>query len=141
MNRIMTLALLWAMLVAAAVSANGQTAPKQNPQAGKPAAKSAMCAQCPMCSGQMRAQRNGQRGPQGMGMMGGMSGMQGGMMGMQGMGGMRSTPGAAITVTSDGTIYVLDNGVLYKYSSDLKLLGSTPLSHPAFTDEGHAGHH
>jgi hypothetical protein len=130
----MTLALLWAMLVTAAVAANGQSAPKQKPQAGMLATQGSMCARCPMCNGQMSAQRNGPHGSQGMGMMGG-------MMGMQGMGGMRSTPGAAITVTPDGTIYVLDNGVLHKYSPDLKLLGSAPLPHPAPTDESHAGHH
>jgi hypothetical protein len=97
-----------------------------------------------------------------MGMMGGMRekmgpmGMMGDMQKMQGMGMMsdrtqRSEP-STITVAPNGTIYVLRDGILYKYSAALKLLGRVKLpaantgTHAGMSGMGHAadahaGHH
>ena len=66
-----------------------------------------------------------QRAPTGMPM--GMPPMMNPMMMMGGMGPM----GSALAIAGDGQIYVLQNGTLFKYSSDLKLLAHADL--PAAT--------
>jgi hypothetical protein len=79
---------------------------------------------CPMC-GQMMP---GGRMPGGT-MMGPM---------MHGMMGMQPGGSATIQVAPDGTVYILRGNTLYKYSNDLRLLGSAelPASNPRAAEPG-----
>lgn len=106
------------------------------------AKKADMCANCSMCK-MMMGHEMGDAGKtskadskMGSGMMSG--GMMGGMMA-----GARSE-GTAITVAVDGTIYIVRSGTLYKFSADLKLLGSAPVPEAggdSATPAGHEAHH
>lgn len=111
------------VLLATAASA-APPAHKKAPSSKKMDCK--MCAECPMCQQKMKGQKEEHAGG-----MAGMMGMMGGAGGMGGMGGMMGMPhpseATTINVANDGTILILRGGVLYKYSADLKLIGSVHL--------------
>ncbi|MFN3653369.1 MAG: hypothetical protein ACK47B_27620 [Armatimonadota bacterium] len=94
-----------------------------------PAAMPAQQQGCPMC-GRMMGQE-GMRGLRGMGMMDPqmMARMQQMMM-----------PGS-LTAASDGTVYALRGGTLYKYDRNLRLQTRTELPAPPMSHGGTAGGH
>jgi hypothetical protein len=111
-----------------AVTTTAGSAPGRQPARGTTQTPAARPMHCPMC-GQMRPA--GQQTP-------GTPGTQGGMMNPQMMAQMQPMVArmmqmmapATITVAEDGSVYVLRGGTLYRYSRELKLLGSTQLPAP-----------
>jgi hypothetical protein len=107
------------MVAAIALSASAASAaPMSHLADGKAqTARAKPC--CPMCSQMM------QRGQK---MSAVSDSMQGGMMKAPMMGRLQATETTpTVTVAYDGSFLVLRGGTLYKYSADLKLLGSVKL--------------
>jgi hypothetical protein len=106
-------------VLAIALSATAASAAPMSHRADGKAQAAGMKPCCPMCSQMMQS---GQKMP-------GMSGGMGGGTTKAPMMGRMQPPDTTptVTVAYDGSFLVLRGGALYKYSADLKLLGSVKL--------------